>query len=73
MFSYNIISTIEVTDYSDAIKVGDILYQGASDVVCTTDAVAELRGYDVLHGLCGGDAFNEACSSAVVVVVGTIS
>jgi len=69
MFSFIIKSTIEIKDHSNTIKVGDTLYAGDVDEQFETEVKAASRADDVLQGLDGSAAYNQACETAVVEVV----
>tara|TARA_A100000172_G_C3018246_1_gene102244 strand:- start:211 stop:450 length:240 start_codon:yes stop_codon:yes gene_type:complete len=74
MFSYKIISTIQISDHADKIDIGDEIY-GPSSVVdpepgefeFETDTKAKAAAQTILNGLDGGRAFNLARDSAKIV------
>ena len=74
MFSYKIISTIQISDHADKIDIGDELY-GPSTVAdpepgefeFETAIAAEAAAQAILNGLDGGRAFNLARDSAKIV------
>ena len=74
MFSYKIISTIQISDHADKIDIGDELY-GPSTVIdpepgefeFKTATAAEAAAQTILNGLDGGRAFNLARDSAEIV------
>ena len=67
-YTFNIVSTIETKDFSDTIKVGDLLYQMHDDeleIFDTKDEAIE-AGEAILAGLDGGNAYNLALESAQI-------
>lgn len=64
MFSFKIVSTVEVSDHADKIVPGTVLYEGDEEDHRPTEAMAYRHAEDVLNGLDGGRAFNIARDSA---------
>ena len=67
-YYFEIISTIDTSDHSDKIKIGDALYGLHEDSeFFATEKEAVDEGHRILVGLDGGRAFNLALESAEVV------
>lgn len=69
MFTYRILSTIEVSDHTDKIEPGHSLYNVDDPDLFETEDEAVRAGQAVLAGLDGGKAYNLALESAEVVAV----
>lgn len=67
-YYFEIISTIDTSDHSDKIKIGDALYGLDEDSeFFATEKEAIDEGYKILVGLDGNRAYNLALESAEVV------
>ena len=68
MFEYSIVSTTQISDSSEKITEGDVLYQSNGEEY-ETEHDAQKAAEAVLIGLDGGKAFNRALESAEIEVI----
>jgi hypothetical protein len=68
MFEYSIVSTTQISDSSEKITEGDVLYQSNGEEY-VTEHDAQKAAEAVLIGLDGGKAFNRALESAEIEVI----
>tara|TARA_R110002051_G_scaffold144303_4_gene217218 strand:- start:68 stop:523 length:456 start_codon:yes stop_codon:yes gene_type:complete len=68
MFVYSIVSTSHISDSSEKITFGDVLYQSNGEEY-ETEHEAQKAAEAVLIGLDGGKAFNRALESAEIEVI----
>ena len=68
MFEYSIVSTTQISDSSEKITEGDVLYQSNGEAY-ETEHDAQKAAEAVLIGLDGGKAFNRALESAEIEVI----
>jgi|TARA_R110000824_G_scaffold312418_1_gene499460 hypothetical protein len=68
MFEYSIVSTTQISDSSEKITEGDVLYQSNGEEYMT-EHDAQKAAEAVLIGLDGGKAFNRALESAEIEVI----
>ena len=68
MFEYSIVSTTQISDSSEKITEGDVLYQSNGEEY-ETEHEAQKAAEAVLIGLDGGKAFNRALESAEIEVI----
>ena len=70
-YNFKILSTIDTSDFSDKIRVGDDLYASQefeNDLYDTKNEAIE-AGYELMTGLDGGKAYNLALNSADVIAI----
>ena len=68
MFVYSIVSTSHISDSSEKITFGDVLYQSNGEEY-ETEHEAQKAAEAVLIGVDGGKAFNRALESAEIEVI----
>lgn len=68
MFEYSIVSTTQISDSSEKITEGDVLYQSNGEEY-VTEHDAQKAAEAVLIGLDGGKAYNRALESADIEIV----
>lgn len=66
-YTYHILSTIDVCDWSEKIEPGKTLYS-EDEKVFSTPEEAEAAAKTALAGLSGGRAYNKALESAEIQV-----